>query len=73
LADGVSPGWRKLGENIGYGPSIDAVQATYMASPPHRANILDPQFNRIGTGYATGRCPGSSATCTYTVQDFAEY
>ena len=73
LPDGAPPGWRKLGENIGYGPSIDAVQGAYMNSPPHRANILDPAFNHVGTGYATGRCPTSSATCVYTVQEFGQY
>jgi len=72
LADGVSPGWQKLGENIGFGSSIDAVEHAYETSATHRANLLDGQFNRIGTGYATGPCP-SGGTCVYTVQEFATY
>jgi len=72
LADGVSPGWLKLGENIGYGPTMDAVQQAYEGSPPHRANLLDGAFDRIGTGYAVGACP-AGGTCVYTVQEFAQY
>jgi len=73
LADGVPGGWRKLGENVGYGSSIDSVEAAFLGSAPHRANILDSAFNRIGTGYATGNCPGASATCVYIVQEFGAY
>jgi uncharacterized protein YkwD len=45
--------WSKLGENVGEGPSASAIHAAFMASPEHRANILDRSFNQMGVGYAT--------------------
>ena len=48
LADGIGYDWARLGENVGYGYSLEQVQNAFMASPPHRANILDAGFNRVG-------------------------
>ena len=46
--------WLRLGENIAAGQtSPEAVMAAWMNSPGHRANILDPDFDHIGVGYAT--------------------
>jgi uncharacterized protein YkwD len=42
--------WQKLGENVGYGWSVESVHHAFMDSAPHRANILDPAFNKVGTG-----------------------
>jgi len=50
LSDGAPAGWRKLGENVGYGSSVDVVQGAFMNSSGHRANILDPSFNNVGIG-----------------------
>ena len=44
--------WLKIGENVGEGPSVGALQAAFMASPEHRANILDHSFTQMGVGYA---------------------
>ena len=46
--------WQVLGENVGMGPSIAAIQGGYMASPSHRANVLgtDNPFTHIGVGVA---------------------
>ena len=52
LPDGVTVGWRKLGENIGRGPSVAAVDAALVASPAHYANFVDPAFHWIGVGVA---------------------
>lgn len=52
LPDGVTVGWRKLGENIGRGPSVAAVHAALVASPTHYANFVDPAFRWIGVGVA---------------------
>jgi uncharacterized protein YkwD len=42
---------RGAGENIAYGNvSADQMMAMWMNSPGHRANILNPRFNRIGVG-----------------------
>lgn len=42
--------WQKVGENVGRGPSVDPIHAAFMASPGHRANILDPSWTEMGMG-----------------------
>jgi hypothetical protein len=45
--------YQKLGENLATG--FNSEQATidgWMASPPHRENLLDPAFVNVGFGYA---------------------
>ncbi|MGD1968392.1 MAG: CAP domain-containing protein [Desulfobacterales bacterium] len=45
--------WNYCGENIAAGqPTPEDVIDTWMASPGHRANILNPNFCDIGVGYA---------------------
>jgi len=68
LPQGTRPGWRKLGENVGRGPSIAAVHQGFMGSPGHRANVLDPSFTHMGTGAAVG-----ANGVVYVVQVFATY
>lgn len=54
-------------ENIAAGqPNADAVVKAWLASPPHRANILNCSLRAVGVGYATGGPYG-----TYWTQDFA--
>ena len=43
-------GWKRLGENVGRGPTLQEIEAAFMASPSHRENILDPGFTQIGVG-----------------------
>jgi hypothetical protein len=50
LPNEVPPGWQSLGENVGMGPSCDAIHNAFMNSASHRANILDPDFNFVGVG-----------------------
>jgi uncharacterized protein YkwD len=58
---------RLTGENIAYGPvSAEEVVAGWLASPGHCENIMDPRFQDIGIGIATGRGRGK----TYWVQTF---
>ena len=48
--------YASLGENILVGPvsmTGDAMEAAWMNSPGHRANILSPNFDSIGIGIAT--------------------
>lgn len=52
LTDGISGCWRNLGENVGSGPSVAAIQQAYMNSSGHRANILSTTWNGVGVGYA---------------------
>ncbi len=56
------------GENIAWNNTstpVDTAIAGWMASPPHRANILRPQFNRTGMGVAADGHGGY-----YFTQDF---
>lgn len=51
--------WRLIGENIAEGQlSIDEVMETWMNSPGHRKNILNPDFRELGVGLALGRSGG---------------
>jgi Cysteine-rich secretory protein family len=43
--------WLMVGENVGSGPSEAVINAAFMASPEHRANILRAAFGQIGVGY----------------------
>jgi uncharacterized protein YkwD len=52
LPDGINVRWCSLGENVGYGPSISAIETGYMNSPGHKANILNTTWNGVGTGVA---------------------
>jgi uncharacterized protein YkwD len=43
--------WRRWGENVGYTPgSIQGLQDAFMASTPHRHNVLEPDFRRVAIG-----------------------
>ena len=68
LADGAPSNWRKLGENVGEGATIQAVHTAYLNSPGHRANIMDPAFTEIGTAAVWGNCNGWRRV--FTVQVF---
>jgi uncharacterized protein YkwD len=58
--------FRKVGENLAAGQrSVDAVMSDWMASPEHRANILDPAYTDIGIGVKLGGECG-----IYWVQEF---
>jgi len=46
----VSENWFKLGENVGYGPTVDVLRQAFMDSPPHEANVLKDAFNYVGVG-----------------------
>ncbi len=69
LSDGAPSNWMKLGENVGYGGSIDQVHTAYMNSPGHRANILDPTFTSMGAAAVWGTCPDGTYR-VFTVQEF---
>jgi hypothetical protein len=58
-------GWSATGENIAAGYSVSAVVGAWMASPGHKANILDKRYTGVGIGYAKGTCHSS-----YWVQIF---
>ncbi|HKI01374.1 MAG TPA: CAP domain-containing protein [Thermoanaerobaculia bacterium] len=48
--------WRTIGENIAEGQfSVDEVMDTWMNSPGHRRNILNPDFRELGIGLTRGK------------------
>ena len=48
--------YRMLGENIAYNQADpSSVVASWMNSPPHRENMLNPSFTDIGVGLAWNR------------------
>ena len=53
---------------MGYGGNIQAVHTAYLNSPGHRANIMDPAYNQVGTAAIWGDCDGGRRV--FTVQVF---
>ncbi len=46
----VTTSWYRIGENVGYGGSEATVFQAFLNSTGHRANILRPEYNRVGIG-----------------------
>ena len=42
--------WNVLGENVGRGPSIDAIHEAFMASPTHHAQIVAKDYRSFAVG-----------------------
>ena len=49
LGDEVQ-GWQAVGENVGVGPTVEAIHQKLMDSPSHRDNILSGRFTEVGVG-----------------------
>jgi uncharacterized protein YkwD len=48
--------WRNIGENLAENQfSVDEVMDSWLRSPSHRHNILNPDFRELGVGLALGR------------------
>lgn len=61
--------YRHAGENLAvHFHEAENVQAAWMASPSHRANIVAEKYQEIGVGVATGNFEGTVAT--FVVQMF---
>jgi len=50
LSEGVTEDWRKLGENVGMGGSVDGLHTAFVNSPHHYENLVDPAFGYVGIG-----------------------
>lgn len=50
ISAGVTADWLKLGENVGTGGNVTVIMNAFIASPGHYANIMDPEFTRVGVG-----------------------
>ena len=66
----IPAGWQSWGENVGWTKPADAqrLHDAWMASPGHRANLLNPAFTHIGIGWTVDAGGRSWAT-----QVFAQY
>jgi len=68
-ADGSTPGeratragysWSRIGENVAAGqPTPELAVASWIDSPRHCANLMDPDYTQMGVGYAAD--PGGTA------------
>jgi uncharacterized protein YkwD/uncharacterized membrane protein required for colicin V production len=54
------------GENLAYAPNVDIAQQGLMNSPGHRANILRPEFGRVGIGVIRSQAQGSMFSQEFT-------
>ena len=65
---------RYLGENLAFGSggggAARSVVRAWLASPPHRLNLLRPGFRRVGIGAAIG-ASGSLSGARLVTADFA--
>jgi hypothetical protein len=48
LSSGVTGGWTKLGENVGFGSNLELIWNAFVNSPTHYANLVDPEFTHVG-------------------------
>lgn len=58
--------YQVIGENLAYAPSLELAHHGLMNSPGHRANILSPDFNKIGIGIEDGGVYGLMITQDFT-------
>jgi len=54
-----------IAENVAQGPTVSGIHTQWMNSPPHRANILDPDLNAIGISVV------QSGNMLFAVEDFS--
>jgi hypothetical protein len=67
LTTEAPPNWTKLGENVGEGPSVDAIDSAFAHSPEHYANMVDSAFQYVGVAVAT-----DSSGQLWVVQDYMQ-
>jgi uncharacterized protein YkwD len=58
-----------IAENIGRGPNPVTLHQTWMSTPTHRANILDPNLNAVGIAVIPGQ--GQDQGLLTAVEDFS--
>jgi uncharacterized protein YkwD len=54
------------GENLAFAPSTDLAMQGLMNSPGHRANILNPNFTKVGIGVMDAGVYGKMFTQEFT-------
>lgn len=58
--------YQVIGENLAFAPSLDLAHGGLMNSPGHRANILSPDFHKIGVGVMDGGVYGRMFTQVFS-------
>jgi uncharacterized protein YkwD len=54
-----------IAENVAEGPTVAGIHTQWMNSPPHRANLLDPDLNSVGVSVV------QSGNMLFAVEDFS--
>lgn len=73
----------EIAENVAEGPSAVQIHSSWMHSPPHRANLLDPELTAIGiavvgtaprggAGAAGAGFGGGATGMLFAVEDFSQ-
>jgi uncharacterized protein YkwD len=47
LRNEVTVKWRKLGENVGVGPTVAMLHTAFVESPAHFKNLVNPEFDQV--------------------------
>lgn len=68
LSDGITIEWARLGENVGKGGSVEALQAAFVDSPLHYQNIVDVDWQAVGIGVTV-----DAAGTIFVAVEFVEY
>ncbi len=69
VVDYCNIGYMMCGENIAAGqPTPEEVMNSWLGSAGHKANILSPEYTKMGLGYSTG---GGGTYGHYWAQEFA--
>ncbi|MHB2023701.1 MAG: CAP domain-containing protein [Mycobacteriales bacterium] len=63
----VVPDWQWVGENVGVGPTVSAINTAFLQSPPHRANILNVHYTQVGVGVVV-----DSRGAVWVTEDFRQ-
>jgi hypothetical protein len=63
-----------IAENVAEGPTPEMIHTSWMHSPPHRANLLDPELTTVGIAVASisARSGGGAAGMLFAVEDFSQ-
>lgn len=73
----------EIAENVAEGPTATVIHSSWMHSPPHRANLLDPELTAIGiavvgtaprggAGAAGAGFGGGATGMLFAVEDFSQ-
>ncbi len=66
----------EIAENVAEGPSADVIHSSWMHSPPHRANLLDPELTAVGIAVVGAGSRDSAgrggAGMLFAVEDFSQ-